>query len=399
MKITASDISLQSSRAFVSERRSFGEIAINRGGTQLRANATNVERREEASIERNRQIRGDFVELTAPRPQAAAPKGQIKKVDSDELKSHDPKLDITMKLMETLLGKKIKLLAFKTGSSGEGEGEGGGGGQAAPATGAQGAGGNGTVISRAVATYESETTSFSAQGVVQTADGKQIDFNIDLVMDREYTSYSLERVAAGRATDPLVLNFEGDAAELTDARFTFDLNADGEAEQMHFVKPGSAFLSFDKNGNGTIDDGSELFGTKSGDGFADLAAYDEDGNGFIDEGDSVFSKLSLYNKDSSGSDQLSSLSSAGVGAIYLKSAGTEFSLNKLADNSKQGQVRSTGVYINENGTVGTVQQVDIVTSAATDQAAAPAEAPAPQELAVGEPSPAAAQTEPIDFQA
>ncbi len=407
MKITASDISLQSSRAFVSERRALGEISTNRGGQQLRVTASNVERREEASVERNRQVRGDFVELTQPRATPAVPQAQIE-VDSKELESADPNLELTRQLMEKLLGKKFKLMAFKL-SHGNGESQ-EGGGSAAPAAaapagaapagrGAPPAGGNGTVITRAVATYEAETTQFSAKGVVQTADGKQIDFNLDLVMDREYTSYAVERVAA-RATDPPVLNFEGDAAELTDARFTFDLNADGQAEQINYLKPGSAFLSFDKNGNGTIDDGSELFGTQTGDGFAELAAYDEDANGFIDEGDAVFGKLSLYNKDSSGSDQLTSLAGAGVGAIYLKSASTEFSLNKLVDNTKQGQIRSTGVYINENGTVGTVQQVDLVTSAATDQAAAStAEAPAPQGIAAGDPRPAPPHTDTFDIPA
>lgn len=42
-------------------------------------------------------------------------------------------------------------------------------------------------------------------------------------------------------------------------------------------------LSLDQNGNGEIDNGTELFGTKSGDGFADLARYDLDYNGWIDE--------------------------------------------------------------------------------------------------------------------
>ncbi len=400
MKITASDISLQSSRAFVSERRTLGELSANRGGTQLRVSAASVERREEASVERSRRAQGDFVELTGtrPRPQAV-PQAKIDQLDPEAMESSDPNLQLTKILMEKLLGKKFKLLAFKVeGTGGEGQAS----GAAAPAGAGQVAngGGSGTVIQRAVATYEAESTKFAAKGVVQTADGKQIDFNLDLSMDREYTSYELERVAVGQATDPLVLNFEGNAAELTDARFTFDLNADGSAEQMHFLKPGSAFLSFDKNGNGSVDDGTELFGTQTGNGFAELAAYDEDGNGFIDEGDSVFSKLTLYNKDAKGNDQLTALSSAGVGAIYLGSASTEFSLNKLVDNSKQGQVRATGVYINENGSVGTVQQIDIVTSAASDAAtAAPAEAAAPQGIAAGEPNPAAPQSEAIDLQA
>lgn len=378
MKITASDISLQSQRAFVSERRSVTDLRSSQPGRELRGNATSVEQRQEASVTRQRLVTGDFLDISrsrSPRSGVEIPSGKIEHSDDGELETDDPNLKLTRILMEKLLGKKIKLLAFKPGSPGE-DVQVSSPGNAPPA-----AAGNGTSISRVVSTYEAESTKFNASGKVQTADGKQIDFNLDLSMDREYTSYDVVQITAGKATDPLVVNYEGKAAQLTDARFTFDLNSDGTEESMHFLKPGSAFLSFDKNGSGTIDDGSELFGTSTGNGFAELAAYDEDGNNFIDEGDSIYSKLSLYNKDANGNDQITSLSSAGVGAIYLRSASTEFSLNNLADNSQQGQVRATGVYIGEDGHVGTVQQIDLVTSA---PAAAPAEA-APAVAAAPEP--------------
>ena len=50
---------------------------------------------------------------------------------------------------------------------------------------------------------------------------------------------------------------------------------------------GSGFLALDKDGNGKIDDGNELFGTKSSDGFGDLREYDSDGSGWIDENDEI----------------------------------------------------------------------------------------------------------------
>lgn len=77
----------------------------------------------------------------------------------------------------------------------------------------------------------------------------------------------------------------------------FDLDCDGKEEEISSLGKGSGFLALDKNGDGIINDGTELFGTKSGDGFADLAEYDEDGNGWIDEDDGIFSQLRIWTKN------------------------------------------------------------------------------------------------------
>jgi hypothetical protein len=115
----------------------------------------------------------------------------------------------------------------------------------------------------------------------------------------------------------------------------------------------------DKNGDGKINDGSELFGTKSGDGFKDLAAFDEDGNGWIDEADSVFKKLKVWSKDEKGNDILIDLKKVDVGAIYLGNANTEFSMKSGLENRTDAINRKTGVYLKESGGVGTVQHVDL----------------------------------------
>ena len=154
--------------------------------------------------------------------------------------------------------------------------------------------------------------------------------------------------------DPLVLNFKGGAAELTEQKYRFDLDSDGTGEEISFVGPGSGFLALDRNGNGTVDDGSELFGTRSGDGFADLGAYDDDGNGWIDENDEIYDHLRIWTKDENGNDQLLALGVKGVGAIYLGNVNTGFTL-KGADNSTAGAIRSTGFYLSEDGSSGTIQ--------------------------------------------
>jgi len=208
--------------------------------------------------------------------------------------------------------------------------------------------------------YEREVTTFHAEGVVRTADGEQINIDISLTMGRQfYSEESLEVRAGGALQDPLVVNFAGTAAELTERTYAFDLDTDGEAEQIHFVGPNSGFLALDHDNSGTIDDGSELFGARTGNGFGELAAHDEDGNQFIDEADSVYEKLRIWQKDHAGNDQLIALGDSGVGALYLGHLDTPFQVKDEA-NQLQGVVRSSGIYLKEGGGTGTVQQLDLV---------------------------------------
>ena len=167
------------------------------------------------------------------------------------------------------------------------------------------------------------------------------------------------RKGDGVRKDPLVINFNGTATQLTDTKFSFDLDSDGNAEKISFVGAGSGFLALDKNGNGAIDNGSELFGTQSGNGFADLSAYDINGNNWIDENDAVYSKLQVWSKNAAGKNTLSTLAKLNIGALYLGNVATPFDLKNSA-NDLQGQVRSSGIYVREDGSAGTLQQVDLV---------------------------------------
>ncbi len=208
---------------------------------------------------------------------------------------------------------------------------------------------------------ESEATSFAATGVVRTADGKEISFSLSLSMARSYHEESDVSIRLGDARqkkDPLVINFSGNAAQLTSQRFKFDLDSDGKAEEINFVAGGSGFLALDKNGDGKINNGSELFGAQSGNGFAELAAYDSDRNGWIDENDAAYAQLRVWTKDSAGNDVLSTLKQANVGAINLASVATPFDL-KDSNNALLGQIRASSVYLSDDGKAGTVQQVDL----------------------------------------
>lgn len=207
--------------------------------------------------------------------------------------------------------------------------------------------------------HEAESTRFQAQGTIVTADGREVALSVDLTMNRSFTSEIHASLLAGDALkDPLVISFNGQAAQLTQTTFAFDLDLDGQTEQIASLAPGSGFLALDGNSDGAVNDGSELFGARSGDGFAELRQYDEDGNSWIDENDAVFSRLRIWSKDAAGQDQLWNLRESGIGALYLNKVATPFSL-KDSDNVLQGQVQASSIVLKENGGVGVMQQVDL----------------------------------------
>jgi hypothetical protein len=256
-------------------------------------------------------------------------------VDRDDLQDLDPKQRLAILAIEALLGRQIRWLRSH------------GAPVKVPTTAAAA-----TVRQHTEIHSESELTTFQARGSVETADGRRIDFAANLKMHREFQSYSVTTEPAN-TTDPLVINFGGSPAQLTEKKIAFDLNSDGAPEQISFVGHGSGFLALDKNGDGKVNDGSELFGPHTGNGFQELAAYDADLNGWIDENDPVYAQLRIWTQDG-----LSTLSEKGIGAINTSSVDTPFAL-KDSGNSLQANIRASGIYLSESGAVNTVQQLDL----------------------------------------
>lgn len=217
--------------------------------------------------------------------------------------------------------------------------------------------------------YETETyyrqeqsAAFQAKGQVVTADGRTLDFNMNVQMSSRFEAYYKESYDIQQAVnlcDPLVINLDSSPASVEDQTFLFDLDADGEKEDIHILGKGSGYLALDKNNDGVINDGSELFGTASGDGFADLAKYDEDGNGWIDENDSIWKHLKIWVQTDSGA-QLFTLGEKGVGAICLNKMPTYYTQYDKS-GAVSSVVRSTGMFLYENGTAGSVQHLDMAT--------------------------------------
>ncbi|MBD5552187.1 MAG: hypothetical protein HDQ96_13605 [Lachnospiraceae bacterium] len=217
--------------------------------------------------------------------------------------------------------------------------------------------------------YETETyfmqeqsASFQTQGQVITEDGRTIDFNMNVHMSSRFEAYYKESYDLQRAVnfcDPLVINLDSSPATVSDQTFYFDLDGDGIEENIHKLNSSSGYLALDKNNDGIINDGSELFGTASGDGFADLAKYDKDGNGWIDENDAIWKYLKIWVQTDNG-PQLYSLADKGVGAICLNKVPTYYT-QYGKDGEVDAVVRSTGMFLYENGRTGSMQHLDLAT--------------------------------------
>lgn len=209
---------------------------------------------------------------------------------------------------------------------------------------------------------QTQSQSFAATGTVVTADGEEINFGINLEMSdsfKEELSIDTMELQQIALCDPLVINLNCASADVSDQTFIFDLDADGQEEELSNIGAGSGFLALDKNGDGKINDGSELFGATTGNGFKELALYDSDHNGWIDEADEIFSKLKVMTVDSEGNQELIDLKDADIGAICLASAKTGYRMNK-SDNSVGGIIRQNGVFLRESDkTAGTIQHIDL----------------------------------------
>jgi len=154
-------------------------------------------------------------------------------------------------------------------------------------------------------------------------------------------------LAGVRTGDPLVLDLSGEGIMTTgvESGVRFDLDGDGSEDQTSFATGGSWFLALDRNANGRIDDGHELFGDQNGatHGFAELARYDDNADGVIDASDKVFSELRLTQVNEKGEQVVKTLAEADVTALDLEYQNTRKALNLYDSVAQVGQFhRSDG---------------------------------------------------------
>lgn len=133
---------------------------------------------------------------------------------------------------------------------------------------------------------------------------------------------------ASTRTSPIVIDLDGDGVETLALGAThFDHDGDGLSESSGWVSPDDGLLAYDRNGDGRISNGNELFGShsilsngeKAENGFQALAEFDDNGDGVVDTQDASYATLRVW-RDLNGNGfsdvgELQSLIEAGVASI------------------------------------------------------------------------------------
>jgi trimeric autotransporter adhesin len=151
--------------------------------------------------------------------------------------------------------------------------------------------------------------------------------------------FTLAQRTAQYRHDPLTLDLNGDGIQtvpLSTPPLFFDLTASGIKTSVGWIAPSDGLLVMDRNGNGVIDNGAELFGdatpqydaagnpttTRTADGFAALAQEDSNHDGVVNNLDVNFANLRVWqdlNQDGiSQANELTSLADAGIASINVR---------------------------------------------------------------------------------
>ena len=170
--------------------------------------------------------------------------------------------------------------------------------------------------------------------------------------------------------DPLALDLDGDGIETrgVDGKVVFDHNNDGVKTGTGWLRPDDGWLVLDRNSNGTIDNGGELFGvdtvkadgTKATDGFDALSNLDSNDDGVFDAKDTRFADVRVWrdlNQDGvSQSNELSTLAANSIRSISL-------SKTSATTNLGNGNAQTaTATFTRTDDTTGTAANLELVSN-------------------------------------
>jgi len=204
--------------------------------------------------------------------------------------------------------------------------------------------------------YETESLQFTSTGQITTKDGHTYEFSYDLEMNREFYEKNSSMIQRGMI-DPLILNLDNKGVYFSDKKIHIDLDLDGTIDTFNMLNQGNGFLVLDKNSNGKIDDGSELFGPQTNNGFAELKAYDQDNNHWIDENDVIFNNLKVWTLDEDGKETLIDIKEAGIGAIYLGKTNGKFDYKN--GNDTIARITGSSIYLREDGSASAIHEIQV----------------------------------------
>ena len=185
--------------------------------------------------------------------------------------------------------------------------------------------------------------------------------------------------------DPIILDLDGNGLNTVGLAngVYFDHDGNTVLTKTGWVGAGDALLVWDRSGNGSIDNGAELFGdftplsngTLAPNGFAALAALDSNGDGVLDASDPAFANLKLWrdaNQDGqTGSGELISLADAGVLSLNLANT------LKNQDLANGNQLAREGTFTRANGTTSAMGEFRLAVDTSDTQFAQQIDVPEP----------------------
>ena len=171
---------------------------------------------------------------------------------------------------------------------------------------------------------------------------------------KSYIDMQKAQAEQNRRIDPLVFDLGGDGIttiSLEESNAFFDLDNNGFAEKTSWVNAKECLLAYDKNGDGIINGGNELFGdrtlmkdgrTLASSGFTALAEYDDNKDGKIDGNDAIYTLLRIW-QDSDGDGIASAGELKQLVDLGIVSIGLSYSNTGVTDGANNIQVR-TGTF-------------------------------------------------------
>lgn len=179
-----------------------------------------------------------------------------------------------------------------------------------------------------------------------------------ITAERVEIVFSAQMQRARGAADPLVLDLDGNGFDTTtaEAGHDFDLLGDGSIVRAATVTGGDALLVYDRNQNGIIDDGTELFGDQNGavDGFAELARYDQNADRQIDANDEIYALLGVFqDRNRNGQTdpgELQRLADINIASIQLNA-------RKVDGDSNGNRIDSVATFQRTDGMQGSVGEL------------------------------------------
>ncbi|MGH6781699.1 MAG: hypothetical protein ACREB5_06305, partial [Sphingomonadaceae bacterium] len=230
--------------------------------------------------------------------------------------------------------------------------------------------------------------SLSQLQVETTMAGNPVNFGFDLALtDADGDTVTVTnaiQITANPAAPPIAFDLDGDGLEFVDrsAGVAFDYDGDGTATSTAWVASDDGLLAIDANGDGTVNDGSEI--VFAHDGLTDLeglaADYDTNHDGVLDANDADFAKFGVWQDANangvSDAGEFASLGDLGITSLKLTSDGVSYSAanDDVLVHGETSYTRadgSTGLAGDVSFATGSSARADEASRQAAQNAAAP----------------------------